>query len=81
MSDLIQATAEVVSRFITVLLWLMVIILCTAAVIGIPILIIAAIYFVVSLFLHLTFTWPLAILIGTFTEVFLVCIVMEGETL
>ncbi len=81
MSDLIQATAEVITRFITVLLWLMVIILCTAAVIGIPILIIAGICFVVSLFLHLTFTWPLAILIGAFTEVFLVCVVMDGEGL
>lgn len=81
MADFIRSVAEVLVGMLHALLWAIVVILSMAVIIGIPTLVAAAIGFVVLLLLHETFTWGLAILIGAFTELFLMCVVIDGEGL
>lgn len=62
--ELIHATLALVGYLGALLVWVLMILLCVAVVLSLPIFIVAGIYKVICLVCHMAFSWDIPIIIG-----------------
>lgn len=62
--ELIHVTLALVGYFGALLVWVLMILLCVAIVLSLPIFIVAGIYKVICLIGHVAFSWDIPIIIG-----------------
>ena len=62
--ELIHATLTLVGYLGALLIWVLLILLCVAIVLSLPIFIVAAVYKIICLICHMVFCWEIPVLIG-----------------
>lgn len=64
LKDLIHTTLALSRYLFAMLIWVIAIVFCVALVLSLPIFVVAAVYKIGCLILHVTFSWDVPILVG-----------------